>query len=415
MTQKEKDLIIDIVENTDINWIHRAKQADRIYNETFGAMKLSDTQKNERVMFINNLIDSHYENFIAPCLKKYAVKENTINSSIVYILEMLVKELNKEVPTQMIYEVYKSSFENPDNKDLSDMIKKSLNYIKCLLLADYRKQSKFTFYKINIDKWFEERRYYVENKKILKVLLPLLVGYVKSEKICDVDNFFEVIDKLIKYIIQPYQNTNSLFNMEYKILQDILHIKKTEMSIFDKNSRAKKPFKTIKVKPKRIIFNNDNSRSVEYINSNGDIQIIDIKDIRSITATQNTQGAIQLQGGTKFYLVNELIDSFNIKKEYTEEKIHKIILEVPTSLFEYFRLKPLQNQTMYYASQMIKEFEEVYGIKDTKESYFYVVATDTIENTSSIILHTLDNVKIIEPSILTDTISQKIEQFKLKH
>lgn len=424
MTAKQKKEIIEYINSDSFNMIYFDKEIEKLKDKFIKNQKFRDEEKTTTQIkiekFIFNEVSKHILKFQEPCKAKYSIKENRINSAIVFVLEhYLLNNINKEVPSAEFYGDFKNDFKSEyglnENADLSDYIKKSLNYIKCLLLAEYRRDGRFTFYKLNIDKWFEYNRYYIANKEALKVLLPLLVAYLKSEKNCSIGSFFEKIADFIKYLLQPYENTNYYFYIEHNILEDIEADMEMEIEIFDKNSKARKPFNTIDIKPKRIIFNDDYSRSVEYIDSKGNVRIIDIKDIRSITVDEDTKGAIQLQGGTKYYLVNEKIDLFNIDKQYKEEKKYQIILEVPTSLFEYFQTKPLSNQIMFHTSQMIKQFEEFYNINDTKESYFYIVAEDTILNAASIVLYTLDNIKIIEPSILTDAILEKIEQFKLKH
>ena len=62
--------------------------------------------------------------------------------------------------------------------------------------------------------------------------------------------------------------------------------------------------------------------------------------------------------------------------------------------------------------------KKVFSIKynyPIKDNHFYVTAQDTIENTTSIIFHVFDNVKILEPNELKKEVNNKIQQYMKKN
>lgn len=406
MTDKRKEKIKKELLEEDINWIYINEEINKYHSKN----------SNLDIEDLTEIFEEVFKENIAPPSTKYGIKENSIDSSIILIMEKLLNELNTEVPrNQIINEINEDSslidkigVETIKNQE--DLFKKSFMYIKRLLLADYRKESKYTYYKANINKWFEYRRYYICNVEILKNLLPILIGYLKSEKNCSIDKFFEVIDNLIKYLIQPYENSNDLFDIENVIINNIYE--DLEIKIFDINSKQIPPHRDIVIEPQRVIINSDNSRTIEYLNENLDTKTIDIKNIIRVKLDKEREGAVKHKTGKYFYLYNKnfLIEE-KIEKKYLEEKNYEIILEVPTSTYEYFRLKPLMQQQLFHTPREIEYFKEVYKINDIKDNHFYVVARDTIKNTSSIVFHIINNVKIIEPQELRANIINKMEEY----
>lgn len=409
MTDRRKEKIKKELLEEDINWIYINEEINKYHSKN----------SNLDIEELEKIFKEIYEEFIAPPSKKYSIKENLIDISIVYILEQLLNSLNIEVPrNSVVKEIYTPTKDSSLKEDISfnqvknkeDLIKKSFVYIKRLLLADYRKEGKYTYYKANINKWFEYRRYYICNVEILKNLLPILIGYLKSEKNCSIDSFFEIIDNLIKYLIQPYENSNDLFDIENVIINNIYE--DLEIKILDINSKQIPPYRDIVIEPQRVIINSDNSRTIEYLNENLNTKTIDIKNIIRVKVDEEIEGAVKHKSGKHFYFYNnDFLIEDKIEKKYLEEKNYEIILEVPTSIYEYFMIKPLNEQKIYHTETELEYFKDMYKIKDIKGSHFYVVGSDTIKNTSSIIFHIINNVRVIEPQELRDNIQNRIEEY----
>ena len=103
--------------------------------------------------------------------------------------------------------------------------------------------------------------------------------------------------------------------------------------------------------------------------------------------------------------------------EYYKEDRQRIILELPSPVLEYFKMKPLANMTVYASQNEIIDFKKQKGTNNTtpKENHFYVIAEDTIENATSIIMHVLSSVRIITPPDLTRSVHENMKQFNMNN
>ena len=427
---EEKIVIKDILE-VGINWLDKEVSIENVYNSLMkieievkkkGTTVLVKKYRNLKMNRLNEIIGIMEESYHNKS-NQYVVKTYSINKAIVQILEKLLNLVNQKVSANSIYNI---EIENKDNNVKSELlIKKGLGYIKYLFLSIYTKKGKYTYYEVDIDSWFKEQKYMISDIKVLKLLLPILIAYVKSDSDCNIKKFFEIINSLIYYAIQPYQNHNNLFDLENEIYKSIYietdNIDDTScetskdltigiLTLRDRNN----PIKNKTITPKRIIINNDKSKTLEYENENLEIEKIDLKDIVRINVQADTVGAIQRKKGSNYYIYNDMYKHLYTPKYDYKEKPHKIVLEVSNSAYKYFQLKPLENMKIYDTEEKKEQFQDMYFNHKVKDNHFYLVANDTISNAISIIFHTLIEIKIIEPKILIDNINNKISQFSMK-
>jgi len=426
MTEEEKSAIISKLEeinpfNIDDNLANIAKELSLPFEEI-------EALYNE----INN-------KFVSSC-KRYKIKENEINTVIYEVLNFFIDEA-KSLPRTKIKDFIEFKYDNRSEYSLDYFLKGSINHLKCLhLIQDISKKEqakaknkKSAFYKTFTEYWFTNNQYIIHNKKLLKILTPLLVEYVKSSSHANAVNFFEKIDTLFRYVIQPYQNHNENFILEKYLLDNIYetiqirvidHTNKSNRTIIVNNTVLHTNI--IQIVPISILFQ-DKEKILVCENDKGETKKIPLNDIiriivdkeklptnKKITKKHSSAFAY-IKDGKHFYITNPNYIKDNIATEYFIEDTQQIILELPLTTLEYFRIKPLANMTLYVTDNEIKDFTTKYKKVSIKPSHFYVVAIDTIENATSIIMHVLSDVQIIEPKELVKSVHDNIRQFSSKH
>ncbi|AXX94986.1 hypothetical protein AELL_1323 [Arcobacter ellisii] len=372
---------------------------------------------------INLILESKYEEHLKK-YKKYLPRENNLDEAIVYILSLFVDKLNNEVILKDIYDTMEIDY--PTELIVNDLTKRALANIRCLYMADCRVINRLqTYYKIDLEKWFDDsRRYTIHNKELLKSILPLLVAYLKSNKGLTTDNYFEIVEEIIEEFLKPIEYSQSNYNLEYQIFQSISSNKDITIVIDGVNGNLVN--KTIS--PIKININSDNSKTIEYYRKMKDK--IDTSKVETILLSKifaiNDKGISakdfylsqlpkdkqkEILSLNKSFMINDVIKYEIIPKLALEptENEEQIILECNSVLLEYFLYKPLKKQSTFKTEDELKYFEEVYSITP-KDNKFYVVATDTITNASSSVLKCLGEVKVLTPTSLTDFVSEKIQK-----
>ncbi len=426
---QEKKLIKDILE-IGVNWLDTEVSIENIYNEIKNIKievkqgketKLVKKYKSLKLETVEQIIYKMEEEYHKKD-NQYVVKTYSINKAIVQILEELLNLVNTKVSANSLYKI---EIEKKYSKSKDELlIKKGLGYIKYLFLSIYSKRGKYTYYEVDINSWFLEQKYMISDISVLQSLLPILIAYVKSDNDCDIKKFFEIINELIYYAIQPYQNHNDLFDLESEIYNSIIietendnseDYKKNEyitigvLNLNDKNH----PIKNITIEPKRIVINKNKSKTLEYLNEDLEVEKIDLKDIVRLKVEEDTRGAIQLKSGKNYYIYNDIFKSFYTPKYDYKEEQHKIVLEISNTAFDYFKI--FKEATIYDTEEKKEIFQDMYINHKIKDNHFYLVVNTTIENATQIILKILNEVKIIEPRILKDNLNEKISQFNMKH
>lgn len=397
---------------------HSYNSNDREYNE-------KKRKKNKTL--ISNILEEKYQEHLKN-YKKYLPRENNLDEAISYILSILINHTDsskKEVILKDIYETMEINY--PTDLIINDLTKRALSNIRALYMAEHRIENRIrTFYKVDLDRWFKDTRYYIHNKNLLKSITPLLVAYLKSNKGLSTDDYFEIIEKIIEEFLKSIEHTSVNYDIEYKILKAINESKKITIIVDGKEDT----FTNKTISPIRIIINKNNSRTIEYYDYNKTKEKINISKIREINLSNihaiNDEGIpakeylikyatpkqlnilkeVEFKLEQNYYLKTEILEKLETK--IIEDK-EQIILECNTNLLEFFLYQPIQNQSIFKTEDELKYFEEVYKYK-AKDNKFYVVGNDTITNASSSILKCLGEVKILTPTSLNDFVNEKIQK-----
>jgi hypothetical protein len=221
---------------------------------------------------IESMIDDLIESFSNSC-KRYTPDINNLNETIVEILKILIYNVNEEVDSTNIYNVIEELDLSSNNKDTT---KRALAHIKCLYMSDYIFRSRFnTSYKIVLDKWFNEnRRYYIHNKDILSSIAPLMVSYLRSDRNLDTDDFFEILESIIKEFSSPIESSSTTYSIEKYIYENI----DEDITIIVKGTNSEFMNKTIS--PQRIFIDDNSFKNIEYIDNRDFIKKIPLNAIR---------------------------------------------------------------------------------------------------------------------------------------
>lgn len=400
-------------------------KTNEIYDMFFKNTYLNKDKERKDRDLINSILEHKYEEHLKK-YRKYLPRENNLDTSIVYILSLLIDNLNNEVVLKKIYDTMEINY--PTELIINDLTKRALSNIRCFYMADCRVENRIkTYYKVDLDTWFNDyRKYYIHNKTLLKTITPLLVAYLKSNKGLSTDDYFEIIEKIIEEFLKPIEHFQNNYNLEYEIFEAIS--KDKDITIIIEGFGEYLVNETIS--PIRIKINSDNSRTLEYYRKMKDsidtskVETIPLSNIYAINdkgvsardfyllkLPKEEQEKITKVYSHNLYKIYDVIKGEEIQKlalESTENE-EKIILECNSVLLEYFLYKPLKKQSIFKTENELKYFKEVYNITP-KDNKFYVVATDTITNASSSVLKCLGEVKVITPTSLNDFILNKIQK-----
>jgi hypothetical protein len=398
---------------------------DMFFKNTYSGNDKEFLENKERKNrdLINSILENKYEEHLKK-YKKYLPRENNLDESIVYVLSLLIDNLNKEIVLKKIYDTMEINY--PTELIVNDLTKRTLSNIRCFDMADCRVENRIrTYYKVDLDNWFNDyRKYYIHNKNLLKSITPLLVAYLKSNKGLSTDDYFEIIEKIIEEFLKPIEHSQSNYNLEYEIFEAISKDKDITIIIEGYNEYLR----NIKISPIRITINSDNSRTIEYYNimkdkidtskvetiplsriyAINDKEGVSAKDFYLLKLSKEEQKNIKNEPAFIIYdfIKGEVIPKLALESAENEEKI---ILECNSVLLEYFLYKPLKKQSIFKTEDELKYFKEVYNI-NPNDNKFYLVATDTITNASSSVLKCLGEVKVITPTSLNDFILNKIQK-----
>lgn len=408
-----------------------------------------------------------YQDLKTAC-KSYRVKYKTLNTSITRILQELINQTKNNIshytPRSDISSIFQyvtdidavkenaeeySKLHNKltdiqkedygilqDIKNMDNLIKKSLNYLRCFGIAYFEKTGKYTKYEIKLSDWFEDRRYSIANKELLKMLMPLMVEYIKSSQKINVNSFFEKIDSVLEYVLQPFENHNENFELEKYFLENIDKEVSTRMvdHLGSKNKltitmdKVEIHNKIITIRPIRIVFGED-EKYLEYSDKNEEIDTVLLSDIvrvqvydtsiinniiKEITQDFSCVNAYITDKDEdekdQYYICNpKYLEAFKDKVSI-EDKLYTIILELPLTALEFFKIQPLNNMKIYARADEIVEFGNIIetdeikamitGEFKIKDSHFYVIANDTLNNATAIVLDTLSDITIVTPNNL---------------
>ena len=268
------------------------------------------------------------------------------------------------------------------------------------IVSKYKqKENNRSFYRLNLDKWFEKSKYHIQDYNLISILAPIItsyinVGFIKNHSL---QNLFNKISEIIEFAIRPSVYHNQMEEIEVEFLELLEDNENIDVSY---KNKATDNIENINIEPIKIIYKSGekyilakNTKTDENI----EFSLFDLRfnhDVdNSLLRSSNVPKNISMLSNTDTFTKSES----TIK---TKENI-EVILECDSIVYEYFKMKPLSNMTVYDEENKIIEFMESYNMA-SKPNKFYIVASDTEDKIISIVLHTLNNVKILKPTNLND-------------
>lgn len=253
---------------------------------------------------------------------------------------------------------------------------------------------------VDVDKWFENSKYKILDYEVLQKLSTIITAYIKFGYFSEfnIQQLFSKISEIIEYALLPSVLHNKFLDLENEVVIAINDNEQISIEVKDKDS-----FKNIEVQPIKISYK-DGKKILIYKNIDTDT----IEEVELFKCSLET--------------VNETTpQTFNIDiKTYTSEdkqikqtpiiKEINLFLECDSVVYEYFKMLPLSNMTIYDSEDKQIEFMKKYNY-DCISNKFYIEATDYKEKCVSVIFHCLEHIKIIEPTSLNSDILETMNSF----
>ncbi|QOY52295.1 hypothetical protein [Candidatus Sulfurimonas baltica] len=399
-------------------------------------------------------VQSEYEKIDQKSVKtcrKYIGKDYEIGKVMYKIFDKFIDDSNVMSRIDILKYIKEDlGYSASSDDSINYLLNGSLGTLKCLhLIKNNTKSMKssfekdnilynktYTYYTMEINKWFAEQKYYIYNKSLLKILAPILIQYSRSSISTPVPKFFDKIDSVLEYVLQPFENHNENFELEKYFLDNINNEVSTRMV---DNSGSKDSLtltmdkieiftKIITITPIRILFGED-EKYLEYSDKNDETYTVTLSDIVRIqiydtNIIDNIKEEItqdfscvnsyitdkDKKGNDYYYICNpKYLEAFKDKVSI-EDKLYTIILELPLTALEFFKIQPLDHMKIYAKADEIVEFETIIKTEELKsiiprefkikDSYFYVIANDTLNNATAIVLDTLSDIRIVAPKNL---------------
>ncbi|RXK11685.1 hypothetical protein CP965_13015 [Halarcobacter mediterraneus] len=304
--------------------------------------------------------------------------------------------------------VEKLFFKIKENKNDSTS-KEALRLLKCLRLLNH-KQPNYALFSKN---WFKDSRYEIIDNNVLKFLTPSLLGYLGKHYDSTVSKYFENIDEVIKYIIKPSIYHNKLNFIEATIIDAINELDDLTIKIYNKDEE-------FSIYPMQIIYKKEGHNQykvLRYEVDEDDLKHeIDFDKIERITLKDKTYSNYEVEESStnQKYLFNPSYSMLSVESYKKNQPSKTVLLEIDTNIVEYFQVKPLSNMKLYVTEEEKQDFSKEYGL-DTLPNKCYIFAEDDKEYIISTIFHTIEYVKILEPTELNEDIVERMKIFAKKN
>lgn len=254
-------------------------------------------------------------------------------------------------------------------------------------------------YSLNLDKWFNKSRYKIQDYVVLEKLAPIITSFINIGFIDEfnIEKLFDRLSDIIEYAILPSVLHNKYLDIENIITTAIIDKEEIEILINGKNKN---------ITPIKIVFADGTKYIIYQIGSITErvevykcspIEAINYIDFKPINVNQS------------MYMTEDVEDNQPLKP-----KEINLLLECDSVIYEYFKMLPLSNMTIYDSEEKQIEFMKKYNY-DCMPNKFYIEAFDLKEKIISVIFHCLENVKIITPTDLNDDIIGRMKSFARKN
>lgn len=259
----------------------------------------------------------------------------------------------------------------------------------------------------SIDKWFENSSYKILDYEVLQKLAPIITSYISVGCFSEfnIQKLFSRLSEIIEYSMLPSVLHNKFLDLENEVVIAINDKEQIGISVKDKNK-----FKDIEIKPIKIKYK-DGKKILVYEN----METNNIEEVELFKCSLETKNDADFEPFTP-YNTNSYFSVNDMKKTKKFPRIEeiKLLLECDSIVYEYFNILPLSNMIIYDSKEKQKEFMYKYNY-DCMPSKFYIEATDFKEKCISVIIQCMQNVKIIEPNVLSKDILGRMKEFAKKN
>lgn len=422
--QKEYKLVINKNSSPkydDIDWFDLETEIEKI-------IKDKNLDKKKYKYKFENILERRFN-----AIKgyEYTVEPTDLNIVFQEILNILIK--NSDEDKDKIGYPVSDFYKNEDiviGTTLKHQITKTMNYLQSYEIVKRVVKDNQVRYILNLDYWSNQSNHPIFEGSLLYIS-SLIMSYIKNGNIktFNIKQFFKKMSNLIDDVIMPSHEHNKFFSVEAKLDEIILNnisrekINKPKISIdiIYKSSVEEKEMSIIPIKINikesgKILEcydldTNENTKLVlDYIVIEDDISVSTNSAQKSKTTKSN-----EFEKLTTNLSINADIETIQEQEEFSE-----VILECDSVIYEYFKIKPLKNMIVYDTEEKLNEFRikyeylSKYGILNSINK-FYIVANDREPMIISTILHTLQYVRILEPSGINDKLISMFKSFSLKN
>lgn len=352
--------------------------------------------KNEVEKIKHNCTDKEEEILLYEFQKKFINENKSLINGydkdivILKVLEELILKDGENIGASQLKE--KSYY---INSGVNNAVVKALAILELYEVVDKQVvgENNKKGYSLNLDKWFKNSRYKIQDYVVLEKLAPIISSYINIGfiDIFNIEKLFDRLSNIIEYAILPSTLHNKYLDIENVITTAIIDNEELEIDI-KKNDKTQ----NVEIKPIKIIFKKG-SKFIVYI------------DIKS-----NTKEEVEIyKCSLDFELVNpniSMLGTNDILKEEPKTENINLLLECDSVVYEYFNMIPLSNMIIYDSEDKLKEFANKYNY-DYLPNKFYIEAKDNKEKIISVIFHCIDNVKVLTPTELNEEIINRMKKF----
>ncbi|NOR57483.1 MAG: hypothetical protein GQ474_03060 [Sulfurimonas sp.] len=294
------------------------------------------------------------------------------NKPIVFYKKKLVAHKFKDT-SKITYRADTSSKHKNNNSDcmVDTLLIDALKILRCNKLILLNRQE----YILNLKYFYYQVRYRIKDNEVLKDMTPLMLSYLKNNIELSPHNFFQELDKLLKYILQPPKSHNKKIDLEYSIYKSIANNDTIHIIV---NGT------TIEINPLSIDIN-------------GVYKELVYENLESSKIEKNQLSNISLSTAT-----------INIKESAKE----KVTLAVNKTLFDYFHNLDIFE---YMDFKDTKHINIKLHDKDSPTEYadiFILEVEDTVDKIVSIVQQNFQDIKVLSHSVVKETIKANLEQYR---
>lgn len=331
-------------------------------------------------------------------IKKYVVKPTDLNVVFEEILNELVENLDNFLK---VSDFYNANYQIEST--IKNQVTKTINYLLDYNVIEKAKKGDGVEYKTNSDFWHKQvNNYIINDTEILQELTPIIASYIKNGNIktYNIQKLFYKFSKIIEYAIIPAIEHNPLLDTEFNIQIACENQDTIEVIYNDKK---------IEISPLRIVIKND-SRKYVQIKEGKKTDYIPLNAIKIYDEPTSNVNSKSVKNSTMLSVPTTNLSINTDFETIQEQEELEVILECNSVIYDYFKMKPLQNMKVFDTEEKLKEFHINYEI-EPKNNNFYVVAQDRKEMIISTVLHTLPHARIIHNDKLNDEIISRFKKY----